>query len=105
MNIPLPFFSRNFPRIRPLIFFAAACVLAFTGCKTAPPALPPVHPAAALPQKMDAYFYLSMEENKDLIAGFIDKGMGGRYFLEHTLLMYGAIRRGAAGGGLMIAAK
>ena len=98
MNIPRTFF-------RGLSFLFFAAVLVFAGCKSSPPAMPPVHPAAALPPNMDAYFYLSMEENKDLIAGFIDQGMGGRYFLENTRVMYGSVKRDAPDGGLMIAAQ
>jgi hypothetical protein len=52
---------------------------------------------------MDAYFFLSVHENEDLLRAFMQgDSMGSRYFLEHTAVMYGAIqqRPAAEGGGL-----
>jgi hypothetical protein len=74
------------------------CVLIFAGCETSPPALPSVSAWEALPAGADAYFYVSAEENRELLSGFLEEGMGTRYFLENTRSLYGALLRSAAGG-------
>jgi hypothetical protein len=80
----------------------------FAGCGTPPPVLPPVHPSAALPADMDAYFYLSVAENEELLRGFMETDgnstMGSRYFLEHSRRIYGAVSGTATGANFLIAA-
>jgi hypothetical protein len=87
--------------------FLLFILLGFAGCRTPPPALPPVHPSAALPAEADVYFYVSVAENGELLQGFLEDGgqsAGGRYFLEHTRVMYGAARRAQQGGPAFLAA-
>jgi hypothetical protein len=83
------------------IFFAAYVVFVLSGCGTTPPALPPVHPSQALPPDMDAYFYLSVGENEELLRGLAEAGgnstMGSRYFLEHSRGIYGAAAKTQGG--------
>jgi hypothetical protein len=92
-----------------LHFFAGFILFALAACGTTPPALPPVHPAAALPPDMDAYFYLSVAENTELLRGFTEAGgdstMGSRYFLEHSRSIYGAVSKTEGGADLLIAAE
>ncbi|MDR1624914.1 MAG: hypothetical protein LBT33_00100 [Spirochaetia bacterium] len=99
------FSRKNKPR---LAFLAASLLFALAACGTTPPALPPVHPAAALPPDMDAYFYLSVAENTELLRGFAEADgnstMGSRYFLEHSRSIYGAVSKTRGDAGFLIAA-
>jgi hypothetical protein len=58
---------------------------------------------------MDAYFYLSLAENAELLQGFLEDSTGSRYFLEHTRVMYGAVRQAEkdakSGAAFLIAAE
>jgi hypothetical protein len=102
-------FSGKGKAARVLFFFAASLLLALAGCGTTPPALPPVHPSAALPPDMDAYFYLSVAENTELLGGLTGAGgnstMGSRYFLEHSSGIYGAVSQTGGEANLLIAAS
>jgi hypothetical protein len=89
---------------KPSLVFAFLCLLALGACRSSPPVLPPeLHPSAALPQGMDAYFYAEMTANRELLAGFAEetgmKSTGSAYFLEHTDFMYGAVRQAAGPEG------
>jgi hypothetical protein len=58
---------------------------------------------------MDAYFYLSVAENTELLRGFIEAGdnstMGSRYFLEHSRGIYGAVSKTGGEANFLIAAS
>lgn len=74
----------------------ALCLLAvlFAACRTPPPPLRELKPAAALPTGADLYFSLSIPENRDFLQHIIaDRGLGSRgsdYFLRRAQFVYGA---------------
>jgi hypothetical protein len=75
--------------------------LVFLGCRTAPPALPAVHPSEALPPDMDVYFYVSVADNADVLRRFAESGgpsAGSDYFLNHARFIYGAVRQAGGDG-------
>ncbi|MDR1317831.1 MAG: hypothetical protein LBK13_13275 [Spirochaetales bacterium] len=94
---------------RRLFLFAACVFVTLSGCGTTPPELPEAHPSAALSADADAYFYLSVTENMELLRDFTESGgsstLGSRYFLEHSNAIYGAVSKSQGGAGFLIAAS
>lgn len=80
------------------ILVTAAALLA---CRTPPPP-PAVHPSLALPAGKDAYFTVSVPENRDFLRRTADdiglRSRGTDYFIERARVIYGAADIPAGGG-------